>query len=66
MLPISGITNTIHTGTPQMKYYDKVIKLLRKDGITYSPDWEDIMMYMRRGDSTEDAAKDLIMQYDID
>jgi hypothetical protein len=60
------IIRSIHTGTPEMKYFDRVISLLREASISYSPDWEDVIKNMKEGKSPEISAEEFIALYDVD
>lgn len=60
------VTRKVHSGTPEMKYYDRVISLLREASIPYSPEWADVMKDMQEGKSPEISAEEFIALYDVD
>lgn len=60
------ITRTIHQGTPEMRFYDTVISILREASINYTPDWVDVMKGMQNGKNEAIVAEEFIADYDVD
>lgn len=55
-----------NTITPEMKYYDRVIILLRERSITQNPDWETVMDDMKEGKTPDEAALEFVADWDVD
>lgn len=60
------IIRTIHQGTPEMKYYDKVVTLLREKSITTNPDWNTVMDDMKENKTPEESAFEFVAEWDVD
>jgi len=52
--------------TPEMKYYDRVVILLRERSITQNPDWDTVMEDMRENKTPEEAALEFVADWDVD
>lgn len=56
----------MESSTPELKYYSKVVTLLREQSINYSPDWSDVIKYMKEGKTSEETAFEFVAIYDVD